>query len=643
MKKTIAVLVIGILIASGLGAVALPEANNTIKLQQIENLSISSPIILDNGDYLSLELQESTSLLLDLGKPILPKITKIYKLPFGSTVNDVVVEFLDESTLSISKDIRPAPRPTIEGEMAVENIEISKEVYLSDSVYPENSFNYKTVVGLDGTEHVVFLSVQCYPVRYSPAKNTLYVSKNIKISIEYETPVKPITFPDLYDLVIIAPAKFENALQPLIDHKNSKGMNTTFKSTEDIYSEYTTGRDDQENIKLFIKYAVEDMGVNYVLLVGGKKGQKTGWFVPVRNTRNHAGAPNEYGVDSDLYYADLYKDNGTTFEDWDSNGNNIFAEFKNTLYMDEIDGVPDVYVGRLACRSLKEVNTMVNKIIDYEEDKADESWFKDMLLIGGDTYPNQGNPDAYEAEIDTNLSSTYMTGFRFQRLWASNGNLTGQKDVEQAINNGAGFIHMAGHANPHTLVTHMPKDASSRVEILTMYNIFYPLNFNPRLRNKEKQPVIVIGGCHNSQYNVTLMNIVIGILQDGIGGYFRATDPYGRFWKYEWVPKCFSWWLTVKPNNGAIVTMGNTGLGMGLEGDLYTEGLDGWLFPRFFYNYGQLNAEHVGEAQGAAITDYVLEFDINDGDGQYPGDSDRQMISQWALLGDPSLLIGGYE
>jgi len=651
MKKIIAILVISILVASGLGAVALPEENNTIKTEQIDNLTLSSPIIEDKGDYISLELKEATSSLMDTGKPVLPRITKIYKLPFGSIVKDVFVEFSEETIISVSKQIQPAPRPIIDGEMASDKVIKSKEVYLSNDIYPYDSFTYKTVIGLDGTEHVVFLSVQCYPIRYSPAQNNLYFSKNVKILIEYEKPINPITFPDTYDLVIIAPLKFEDALIPLIDHKNSKGMNTTFMSTEDIYANYKDGRDNQENIKLFIKHAVEEMGVNYVLLVGGRKGQMTGWYVPVRNTNNHAGSPSEYGVDSDLYYADLYKWNNDTkeweFEDWDSNGNNIFAEYKNSFNKDIIDGAPDVYIGRLACRSLKDVKTMVEKIIKYEEDKADESWFKDMLLIGGDTYPNQPNPEnasAYEAEIDTELSASYMTGFRFQRLWTSNGNLTEQKDVVQAINNGAGFIHMAGHANPHTLVTHMPEDPASRVEILTIYNIFYPLKFNPNIKNKEKLPVILIGGCHNSQYNVTVMNFILGILQDGIKEYFKTTDPYGDFWKYEWIPKCFSWWLTIKPNGGAIATMGNTGLGMGLAGYSYTEGLDGWLFPRFFYNYGQLNKEHVGEAQGAAITDYVLEFDINDGDGGgEPGDSDRQMISQWALLGDPSLLIGGYE
>ena len=133
----------------------------------------------------------------------------------------------------------------------------SEEIYSSEKLYPELTYNYRTTTGLNKGEHVVFLTVQCYPVRYSPAENTLYYSDTVKISVTYEEPSNPITFLDEYDLVIIAPSKFEQALQPLIEHKNSKEMNTTLKTTEEIYAEYTDGRDEQENIKLYIKDAIE--------------------------------------------------------------------------------------------------------------------------------------------------------------------------------------------------------------------------------------------------------------------------------------------------------------------------------------------------------------------------------------------------
>jgi len=645
MKKIISIFIISLLLISGFIAVASPEQKFSEVINQDQDITISSPLIFDRGEYVSVDVSESTSSLMDPGKPVIPRVIKVFKLPFGSKIKNVEVEFSEPKQFTISKEIIPAYEPVIDGMANQISLEKLEDVYSSNNIYPNVTFTYRTCTGLDKKEHVVYLSVQCYPVRYKPASNIIYFSEEMKISFDYQVPLNPVIFPDVYDLVIIAPSKFEQALQPLISHKNSFNMKTTLKTTEDIYSEYAEGRDKPESIKLFIKDAIEEFGVNYVLLVGARKGQTMKWYLPPRNTENYAGATFESGVDSDLYYADIYKDNGTAFEDWDSNGNDIFAEFMFGS-KDIIDGAPDVYVGRLSCNSLKQVKTIVEKIINYEEIKADDSWFKEMILIGGDTYPDNGPEGAYEAEIDNDVSASYMTGFNFNRLWASTGELTGQKDAEKAINEGAGFIHMAGHANPSILVTFPPNDVhkENKITILQMYNLFNPLKLNPKLKNKDMLPVIVIGGCHNSQFNASMMNILIGLREYGLR-YFHVPsqeDPFlGPFWKMEWIPNCFSWWLTVKPNSGAIATMGNSGLGMGVVGFDYPEGLDGWLLPRFFYNLdvenGTIGEKHVGTAHSLAITDYVNEFDIN------LGDSDRQMVEQWVLLGDPSLVVGGYE
>ena len=639
MNKILPIFVVGVLIISGLGAVALHNVHEDIVIKKTDSFMLSTPTVSEYDEYVSVELAEATSLVMEPGEPVLPKITKVYVLPFTSTVKDVSVKFSEIKEQVLSKEIRPASEPIVDGENAVKTEVKSSEIYSSSEVYPKSSYAYRTSTGLDGKEHVVFLTVQCYPVRYSPARNILYYSDTIDIKITYEQPSKPITFPDEYDLLIIAPSEFEQALQPLVDHKNDHNLKTILVTLEEIYAEHIEGRDDQENIKLCIKDAIEEMGITYVLLVGGMKGQKNEWYLPIR----YGHSPSEDAYISDLYYSDIYKENGTAFEDWDSNGNNNFAEY-GMFSKDIIDGSPDVYVGRLACRSLGQVTTMVNKIINYEKNPADDSWFKKMLLIGGDTYPE--SPEGFEAEIDTNLSASHMNGFEIVRLWASLGALTGQEDVEQEINSGAGFIHMAGHANPSILVTFPPYDADKeyKITILKMYGIppadaFWALFYqnegisgfiskllqpiNPRLNNGEKLPIIVVGGCHNSQFNTSILNILQG---------FSYAYGHGIH-----APNCWSWWLTSKEDGGAIATMGNTGLGMGLWGFDYTTGLDGWLFPRYFYHYGQLGEEHVGMAHSSAITDYVNEFDINN-DGE-----DRQMIQQWVLLGDPSLVPGGYH
>lgn len=633
MKKIIAILIVGLFIVNAF--IVFSVGSEKTYVEQIEHkYVVMQPLqITDTLDYISVRTDTATSYTMNPSEPTLPIVTKTFILPINSKNIDIDVILGDREIIPIDGIIQPAPRPVIDGSGENGFMDPSEEIYFVDNYYPMKTFDYDIKVGLYEKSSVIYVNVHCYPVQYNPVEQQLKASNDFDISLTYQKPMQTQEAADDYDLLIITPAEFSSNLQSLVQHKNDVGVKTVLVTLDEIYSGNTNGRDDQETIKLYIKQAKETWGITYVILVGGHKGQSHNWYLPVR----YGNSDSETYL-SDLYYADLYKyeNNQTVFEDWDSNQNGIIGEWSNFVNRkDIIDGAPDVYVGRLACRDTSEVDIIVDKIITYEASPRDPSWFKKMLLIGGDTYPE--SPIAFEAEIDTELSSTFMEGFTFEKLWASIGTLTGRDDVSDAFSQGCGFIHMAGHANPASLVTFPPYDEhkEEKIIIMAMYDIFNFPNINPTLTNGEKQPVVLIGGCHNSQFNVTLANIITGIKEVGIKGYFFG-PPY-KYAYMDWVPNCFSWWLTIKENGGAIATFGNTGLGMGIWDYGYLEGLDGWLFPRFFKHYGQEGKYNIGWAQGAAITDYVNEFDINE-DG-----SDRQMVQQWALLGDPSLLPGGYS
>ncbi|RLF59840.1 MAG: peptidase C25 [Thermoplasmata archaeon] len=630
MRKIIPLLILGILVSHTLFSFSVvSDISNEQKIEK-ESFNFNNLKIENYNQYISISHDLATSYTMQAGEPVLPIVTKTYKFPIGTMINHVDVEYLDKEIQMIDALIRPSPKAVIDGSDENPEMPPSISIYESSLNYPSKDFTYDIKIGLDKEESTMFVNVHCYPVLYVPIENKIEYYHSFDIEINYQLPKTENIQNDGYDLLIIAPSEFASSLQALVAHKNSFGMKTEISTLDEIYANDNTGRDNAETIKLFIKQEKEASGITYVMIVGGHKGQSTDWLVPVR----YAHSQDETYL-SDLYYADLFKyeNNETVFEDWDSNGNGKIGEY-SFFKKDKIDGAPDVYIGRLACRNVKDVDIIVNKIINYEKQPADESWFKKMLLIGGDTYPE--SPIAFEAEIDTNLSASYMDGFSFTRLWTSTGALTGQGDVENAMNQGAGFIHMAGHANPSTLVTHPPfdKDKEQPITILTMYDIYDFKNFNPVLNNDGKLPIIIIGGCHNSQYNVSFARLINEVKEYGIKGTFFGS-PW-RFYYKEWIPKCFSWWLTIKEEGGAIATFGNTGLGMGIWDYGYLTGLDGWLFPRFFYHYGVEGIENIGMAQGAAITDYVNEFDINN------VSADRQMVQQWALLGDPSLLAGGY-
>jgi hypothetical protein len=230
-----------ILLVSGIGAVAIdqtPEHNSEICLIE-QNLRISSVTIKqEEQNYVSINLEEQTSLMLNPGKPIIPKITKTFQIPFGATNINVKVEPKHIYTTEISQQIRPSPAPQpLSAEISFSDYERKDDwIYQSHDPYPSQICTYNVGVGLNNElEHVTFVTVHLYPIRYIPAENRLTIAKESDIILSYEKPnnmVFPETFDTEYDMVLIAPSLFSTSLQKLIDHKNEYGIQTFLKTTE---------------------------------------------------------------------------------------------------------------------------------------------------------------------------------------------------------------------------------------------------------------------------------------------------------------------------------------------------------------------------------------------------------------------------
>ena len=418
-----------------------------------------------------------------------------------------------------------------------------------------------------------------------------------------------------YDLIIISPDKFKSGIQPLINHKISHGVRTYLKITEDIYNEFT-GADKPEQIKYFIKNAKENWNISYVLLIGDFR------QIPIRYCHNN---DNFQSMDSrfvsDLYYADIY-DNTGTFCSWDNNNDGIYGGWEGDQAQDtNISLTPDVAVGRLACRNKVEVKIVANKIINYEKNTYGSDWFKNMVVAGGDTYSEAGGYvgdqyNEYEGEVATEKATKIIPNFNHIKLWASTGNLT-TINLIKAINKGCGFLYLSGHGNPNVWLTHPPNSTEKVGNLPTPLMSF--------LVNQYKLPVCIVGGCHNSQLDVSLLKLL--------------EDP----WYFStWVPECWSWKITSKPFGGAIATIGNTGLGWhGLE--YGSQGGNNWLNIQFFREYAN-GTQIIGQIWKNAINQYLKEFPI---DWSTPAGEtsslDAKTVQEWVLLGDPSLKIGGYS
>ncbi|HEC81924.1 MAG TPA: peptidase C25, partial [Thermoplasmatales archaeon] len=418
-SKVMILVLVNVLLLSGVAAGGVtheasgnPGVNRMVKTSVV-NIPPLSLKDLSNG-YVELHMKGVSSYLLKPGYPELPMVVETFELPFG--VKNVEVSFTPKDVVEqvVAKKIKPSPPmlPLVfEGNGALENGE-NKEVYGSVEVFPSTWYTYRVGCGLNKEmKRVTFVNVHIYPVRYSPGLNELYVMSEANLSISFDKP-KTSFFPrnTEYDMVVIAPSVFSDALQPLVEHKNNHNIKTVLKTTEDIYDEYP-GVDKPEKIKYFIKDAIEKWNITYVLLVGGLKkfiwangrddcnqGSKD-WFLPVRysNIFDNPKYPlsdesdlHDPGVISDLYYADVYREGGV-FESWDPNHDGVFLAWNKPGVENDtgVDFYPDVALGRLACRSVKEVKTVVNKIINYESKPCDPSWFKRMLVVSGDGFLDQ--------------------------------------------------------------------------------------------------------------------------------------------------------------------------------------------------------------------------------------------------------------
>jgi len=606
----------------------ITTTTSTSETKYIElEFSFSDPEIVKCGNYWIVRVNETNHnryVLFDLnpGKPVMPVNMSIFELVFGSEILNVEYEHSTPQIIDLPGKL--AFCTATYDNMESEKIPMDKSIYESSEPYPPNWVSYHTGGGLSEGEHTTFLVLRVYPVRYFSENNQVQFIQTITVNISYREPSKPILRDnDAYDLLVLAPSSFTNSLQPLVNHKNKFGVKTSLVSLEHVYNNILDGRDEAEKIKLFIKQAIEESGIKYVLLVGGRNGQFFSWNLPVRYSKVVPTEEQEYPEQSfisDLYFADIYYANGS-FSSWDSNNDNEFSVWNET-FKDEMDLYPDIYFGRLPCRNTFEVRTMVNKIIKYEKvSNKNKQWFKNLILVAGDSYNDTSHYN--EGELISEKTVELMPGLNPVRVYARNGQDINRKNVNKAMNQGAGFAYFCGHGSPGTWNTHYPPNG-------TQWATGYGTKDMTSLLNFGKLPIAVVGGCHNGQFDVTVLNL----LKDFKYAYYHSTG----------ITECWSEVLTRKLGGGAIATISNTGLGTHGDGDIdnnticdYLEILDGWLELRFFELYGKENKDVLGANHAETLTGYLNIF---------LGDEtkmDVKMVQQWALFGDPSLKIGGYQ
>jgi len=560
-----------------------------------------STLSVDEKDgYSTITIEGTDHILVQNDYYMVPTRIDTITFPKGTYIESVQCNPTNIQHLNLVKTLEITPEPVMMSDGTIKTTDLKIEPNSLDQW-----FSFDIGSGIINNERCVILKIELYPVRYGQTGQSIQFAEQMDIDIQYVKPsMAPLkTIDDEYDLIIISPAEFIEEIGPLIAHKNERGIRTRGISLNDIFSETyfpINGRDQQEQIKYFIKKAIEEWGISSVLIVGGID------EFPTRMTHIYV---SYFDVDepfpSDLYYADIY-DEQDEFSSWDSNHNDIFGEYDwgDDHQTDEIDLYPDIYIGRLACINEEEVNTCVNKIITYETNKAwIQEWFTNLVVIGGDTFTDD-TWGVSEGEYINQIVMDILEGFIPNAIWDSNDRLSapapiGLNEIYDAINEGCGFIDFSGHGYHSMFATH-----PNGVE-----NVWLPKPWGfdtshvKKLVNGQKLPIIILGACSTCKFDVN--------------------------------DNCLGWSFLSNPNGGGIGSFGVTTFGYANGGGKkMSEGFIEEMTMNIFKAYVQETANgaiaHYGDLWNNALVNYISPMmEVRD----------YATIESFQSFGDPTLQI----
>lgn len=590
-----------------------PAGQSAVVEQMNFTMNFGEPnIVSGQNGYVRLVVPGTDSVLSTRpGDPILPSKTKVLELNRYDTVDTVTVHPSELKRLHLNGDLEPTGLPHIPVKGYTNPPLFKRSVYESTTMFPAAWFKWSQGVGLNNNLTIVkYLPITLYPVRYIGATDTVVYTTSFKVTVTVKHAANPNPVPrsrTTYDMVIITSSSFKSAADSYAAWRTQMDMNTKVVTLDDITGgTYTAaqGRDTQEKMKYFIKWALDNWGITYVLLMGDAD------VIPVRYADIPDGFDDdgsEYGVDgrlvpADLYYADIY-DAQNNFCSWDSNNNNVFGEWgydsQGGSAVDHCDLYPDVLIGRIPASTTTELNAVISKLENYYSNIAN-GWWDNIVLCGTDTFDSsQGdNSGVAEGEYSCNyISQNYVPNLTPVKCYSSNGKAN-PTDIAAAINSGGRFVHMSDHGT---------YDGWGHDSAVSTDSPLFSTYDAAGLSNSGKYPFFTIDAC--------------------LCGGFDNEDPNNPYSNSDSLAEV----LLNKANAGAIGVIAASRVGMGGTGTSILTQYSGYYVSLIYYCYSQGSTE-TGQMWSAAKVNYINNRGVND----Y---GDFKTLVEYTLFGDPSFDI----
>ena len=592
MKSTVSTIMLILILASTLAfgvnaeKVTLPHQLDTpVTIPEMKKkyftMSFPMPKVVKVGRYDWLRMENCTYLTKP-GQPMLPVRSIVVKLPEGSAVSTVRVE-VEETSLPGNFLVCPVPSPDVVGSQKSGRIFEDPTIYNIGAPFPKQSYIYREAHGMDvrTNKRVKYIALNLFPLRYLPTENKVLRAEEIAVTLTYTEPQKTLTAQtDLKNIIITSPTLESYALE-LAEWKNNTGVISRVVNTTWIYDHYS-GVDNQEKIRNCIKDFVATYGIIYVTIFGDVD------QVPVRYVYVPDG--HDTYTPTDLYYADL---DGT----WDDNGDGLYADQR----YDDVDGIPDVYVGRIPPSLTEYAQVAVDKIKGYQAQfEPSQNWTRRIVLAAG-TCSGDGftNLDKNGTTVLKEYIADIVIDKDIVKLYESTGNLS-RALMASEINKGALFVNFAGHGD-------------SGSGLLAVGWLFYwdipgiwwngfGISDVQPLTNGFKLPVVTTMSCSTAR--------------------FDDTD-------------CIGEWFVLEPDGGSIAYFGATRVAWGYFDELAPYGLMGEMDRRIYESFYE-GSTRLGQMWGETVGGYVQS---NIWDYQSASVYDVKTFMEFVLLGDPSLRI----
>jgi len=285
-----------------------------------------------------------------------------------------------------------------------------------------------------------------------------------------------------YEAVIVSSQEFLIAAEQLAQfHRNHDGLSIKIVTPDQVYNEFSSGRQDVSAVRDYVKHVYEVGGqLKYLLLFGDcsfdykERVNKNTNFVPTYESRDSFHPI--FSHSSDDYFGFFEDSEGEWFES--SAG----------------DHTMEIGIGRLPAKSTEEAKTMVDKIIYYSTSPNTLGKWRNQISYLADD--GDGNTHASHAEQLSELVDTTYSQYRIEKILldsfdqevtANNDEFSPEttRALKTRIKEGTFSINFIGHGNEKLWMSE---------QVLTNDVI-------DKFTNLDKMPIFITATCEFGRYD----------------------------------------------------------------------------------------------------------------------------------------------